>query len=503
MQASGTRMPADWFFDALAGPRNESGVRVNPRTVLQHGPVYQAIALISGDFSRLDERVMLERGDREERQMEHPVEWLLNYWPNSFQTPGTLKETLIAWALGWGNGIARIVYDRGRPVALLPLDPSVTWPERIGQDEWLIITHDFQGKSEAIVPEETFHIRGLATYDGFWGESAATLCKRRLGSGIAADTFAATTWGEGALPGGLIELEMKLDAETRQDFRRDWNREHQGPQRGSRVGILPFGMRWKDRSMTNQDAELFNSLRLDREFVADLFLIPHSKMGALETSSVRANIEEQSKEWVQCLKRWGKRFEQETERKLLGREAIRPRQRRFFVSVDYRPLIQKTAKEEAEEHSLLVRSEIENPNEARKSLDMNPRPGGDEFGNPAINPNQQQDLQQPVTPEVEELVRSQVRACLLAECGRIETHGNRAKDFRSWAAKFYATYGEHAERYLEAACRVAGVDWRKPAVDHADVVLTRIKLGQQGTEWIEERADAFADHILNGRASHG
>ncbi len=142
-QASGLRKPEDWFFDAIGGGgRSDSGVTVNASTALSHVPVWQAVNILSGDLGQLPWHKMFRTdvdGDNEKtgKDRKHPAEFMVSKQPNAWQTPGIWKETMMQWALLWGNGISWIRRVGGEKV-LWPLHPSVTSFEQVQPGEFII-----------------------------------------------------------------------------------------------------------------------------------------------------------------------------------------------------------------------------------------------------------------------------------------------------------------------------------------------------------------------------
>ena len=62
-----------------------------------------------------------------EKDDANPVGKLLRLNANELQTASVWKETMMSWALIWGNGISWIQRDeRGVPVSLFPLLPERT-----------------------------------------------------------------------------------------------------------------------------------------------------------------------------------------------------------------------------------------------------------------------------------------------------------------------------------------------------------------------------------------
>ena len=509
--SSGTTMPQDWFFEAMTGHPRDGGVVVNSRTILGHGPVWAGVNVLASDLSRLPFEVRLEvtasGRTTTTRRKDHWVDQLLNLEVNHYQTVQQWKECMAAWAIVWGNGISEIVNLPGGGFGLYPLRPDVTWAEQVGRYDWVIMTLDDESGPRPILPENTFHVRGLSD-DGFWGLSLAQVCKSTFKAGMAALAHGNATYDNDGIPGGVIQLERQSTREQRREMREEW-RENHATKRAGTVGVLPLGAKWQDIAMSLRDAQYIDSLNLDVEQVARLLQIPPFKIGHMKDSSVRANLGAQQREYVEhSLTKHGVRFEEEANRKLLTRRERRPTGRQLSVVVNYDKLVTGTKSERADYASKLVTSRLWTPNEGREEVGSNPSddPAADEFQNPAIDTSTSvgesnaESESTDNTEAMEALLRSQVTALLKHERARLQTNGRKAKDFVGWCRRFYTEqYLDIAKGFLDPACAVAAVDWTAAAQMHATLVLSAIKSGRdRDFDWITERVDAYLSDIQKG-----
>ena len=508
VQASGTSMPADWFFEALTGhSRTSAGVRVNARTALSHGPVWAAVNILAGDISRLPIEVKLER-QRENGNTEivprpdHPADKAMNIRPNNWQTAQQWKEMMMHWALLWGNAICRI-RQVGMSFEFEPLMPDRTWYEKFGTGEYIITSYDDAGKPFTVLPEDSFHVRGLS-HDGFWGLSLAQVCRETLASGMSALRHGNAVFKNGALPGGVIELERPMEPPVRQKFREDWHRVHSGGNSGT-VAILNPGMSWKDRMMSNEDAQYIDSLKLDVHQVARLFQIPPFKLGAMEDSSVRANLEEQRLDYKEhSLTRWGTRFEHEAAAKLLTAKETSPTGRRLTVCVNYDRLTQGTRSDRADVATQLVRARIETQNEARQSVGLNPVPGGDEFSNPAIEQGTpQEDAEQTTDREPTEgdddalaaLITAQVQQMIDRERKRLDANKNKAVKAREYYGDPLA-YLEFCRPFLAPACVFARKEYVPALINHITRCQVVVASDVESFDWLADEVETIVADIM-------
>lgn len=487
-QSSGTAYPEDWLFEALGGGLSESGVRVNPSTAITHGPVWQAVNILAGDVGQLPLHVMRMRGKSREKFREHPVDWLMSGEPNETQTPSVWKETMMAWALLWGNACCYIERDgSGRPTALIPLLPDRTGPRAVdyrsqsGQQFYFVIIESWiDGKLVPFLYDDIFHIRGLAT-DGFWGLSAVDICKNAIGHGMATERHGNRLFSNGATPNGVLEHPGKMSPEARANLRAEWYEIHGGPNKAGKTGILWEGMKFNPISMSSRDAQWMEDRKFDREMVASLFNLPAFKLNALENSAVRANLEEQNRDYFNTsLSRHLNKFKEEGERKLLAYNERR--KGRVYLRWFPEAFLRGDTVSRFQAYSTAITARFMSPNEVREKEDMNPYEGGDEFLNPAIE--QTDRSEQAETPEPDEdqqqqlarrFVASQVTQLLESEAKALEQSvgDNPQRNFCNWASKYYEKYLKMAEPMLKLPEMIAiqagfpSANWRKAVELHA------------------------------------
>lgn len=485
---SGLRNPADWLFGALGADRSDAGVAVNGYTALMHPAIWQGVNIIAGDFGQTPVKLLRNEFDE---QKKHPAWSLLKIEPNELQSPSLFKETMMQWTLIWGNAVAYIVREAGRPVALIPLRPDCVWPETVLHEGQRTILFHYTsietGKHYVFFPYEVIHLQGL-TSDGFWGYPLWQVGKNTIGYGLALQKHGCSTFANGAVPSGVLEAPqgaaISKDKEARKNLRNEWNEVHRGPDRAGSVAILWEGIVYKQTSSTNQDAQWHEATEAEVYQAARLLNLPPHKLGALQDSSVRANIEEQNADYVlRSLSRWYNRADEEYRRKLLTQKERMTGEYQFkhdsaaFLRGDIDTLSTVADR--------LVKAELANRNEGRAMLGMPPYEGGDKFGSPAINPQtggKARDQNDPNTPQKSpkqadktqnahrELLLDRLMHFIDRENHNLARASVNAKNFLEWLDDFYigrdgseATIVALVESIMGSsvrACCAAGVDAR-------------------------------------------
>ncbi len=129
---------------------------------------------------------------------------------------------------------------------LYVIDPRYVRIERRGPGEPLIyyvkIRIEGGGTYEQILDgREIMHIPDFRLPGQRYGLSPIAACRTTIGSAMAADTYAASYFGNAANPGGVISVPGEMTEEQAADIARDWNISHTGPYRAGKIGILSGG----------------------------------------------------------------------------------------------------------------------------------------------------------------------------------------------------------------------------------------------------------------------
>ncbi len=262
------------------------------------------------------------------------------------------------------------------------------------------------------------------------------------------------------MPGGVLEHPGRLGIEARENLRREWEKIHGGSENSGRVAVLWEGMKFHQMAMTNIDAQWIEAKKMGIHEAAALLNLPPHKLGAMEDSSVRANLEEQNADYAQrSLARWFNRLSEEFERKLLT--TTEWMSDRYDFVWDLEQFLRGDFETTAKVADMLVKAEVMNRNEARRWLRLPPYAGGEKFGSPAINPQKndekpasgdekggsesESDADKAPIPNVRDAVRDALLASLThvieREYHALDRAAKGAKNFVEWVDTFYLSNG--------------------------------------------------------------
>jgi HK97 family phage portal protein len=302
-----------------------AGVAVTPESALTFTAAFAAINVLSTDLASLPVGVYRRRDDGTEvPAFDHPAHKRLHRNPNDEQNAFRFRQHLWGHTHGWGNGMAEIVRGGdGELEALYPLNPRTTRirrkPGRDGTPDRGPLYYEIDDGRKNLAAENVLHVAGLG-FDGLQGYCPATLAKEAVGLGLGAEQFGATFFGNGAKPGGVLEVPNRLSETAQRNLRESFERVHQGGPNAHRVAVLEQGVTWKDTQIPPDAAQFLATRQFQVIEIARMWRVPPHKLGDYSQAHL-ANLEESNLDYLQTtLLGWVVAFEAEANWKLFSEE---------------------------------------------------------------------------------------------------------------------------------------------------------------------------------------
>jgi HK97 family phage portal protein len=274
-----------------------SGVKVDDESAFTYSAFYSCMRIISETIAYLPWHVNLS-GTKRQIATDHPLDNILYSRPNAELNAFQFKELMIQHRLGWGNGYAEIERNRaGEIVNLWPVDPACIEPARDNKGR-LVYEYSGNGINKTIQPRHIFHVRGPSR-DGVHGYSIIELAKESLGIGLAAESFGAAFFGNGAFPASVITNDgsTKMSPEGVTNLLKTFNKRNKGSRNAMRTEYLDPGMQLKVVGVPPKDAQFLETRKFQISEICRWFRIPPHKLADLERST-HSNIEAQNIEFV-------------------------------------------------------------------------------------------------------------------------------------------------------------------------------------------------------------
>lgn len=504
---SDLRNPALWVYDGFGVVRTVSGENVTPESAMALAAYYACIRVISEDVGKLPLHVFRQRGTVREKDGSHPLWRVLHDRPNPEMTSMAFRETVTAWALGWGNGYAEIVRSEdGRSVELWPIHPKRVVPMR---DENGVLfyrvnmgsTADKRPETVDLPAESVLHIHGVGG-DAISGWSIARLAAESLGVALAEQKHSGAFFGNGARPSGILKypgIFDQVDESKKKQFREEWERNYGGASNAGKTAILDEGIEYQPISMNNKDSQFIESRQFSVEEICRWFRIPPHKVQHLLRSTF-SNIESQNLEYVvDTLMPWLVRWEQAIALRLLSGA----RDAGVFVKHNVNALLRGDVVSRGQWYTQMLTNGVFSVNDVRELEDMNPVDSGDrhfvqgqmvpldkageepEQPEPT-EPDDESERSVRPTPDESGRMRGIARAMLVRSVGRIAAKENKAAQrafakhrrngvdvpgFEAWSDRFYGEIGEELTAEAGAVLSEFGVDGAEATARRAAAVM--------------------------------
>ncbi len=360
---------------ALWSGLSSGSVAVSGAEALRVPAVAAAVRAISEAAASLEIRFMERNADgSEEETKQHPVAELLHGDVNSWTSGFELIRDLAGDALtrDWGGmaWVNRIGGEIREVIRYQPSAISVTYDPLTGEPSYRL-------NGQLINARDIIHVRG--SFD----RCPLSLAAEAIGVAREMEKHAGQLFKNGARPGGVIETAKALGDEGVKRMIKAWRAAHDGSANAGKTGILYDGATWKQMTLNSVDSQFLELRKFQILEIARAFRVPPSMLFELDRATW-SNSEQMGREFLTyCLEPWLKALEAGLSRALLTAEE----RKKFRIIFDRDDLTRADLTARATAISSLISAKVLNPNEARNWLDLAPYEGGNEFGNPHINPN--------------------------------------------------------------------------------------------------------------------
>jgi len=168
--------------------------------------------------------------------------------------------------------------------------PIQVWPVR--PDRMRVVTSDTEaltgyvyvgpdGEHVPLLKEDVIHIRRPNPLDPYRGLGPVQSISVKLDSNRLASEYNRNFFLNSAEPGGIIEIEDRLDDDEFRELVTRWREQHQGVANAHRVAVLEQG-KWVERKYSMRDMMFPELGEMSREDIREAFGYPKGMTGATE-----------------------------------------------------------------------------------------------------------------------------------------------------------------------------------------------------------------------------
>lgn len=274
----------DHWVVRLLGGKTASGINVSEISAMNLPAVYACVNRIANPIAMFPIQVFRpdENGDPVE-EPKHRVAQLLKRRPNPYMNIRDLKKTGQSHACLWGNGYQEIQRNAsGEAVALWPLMPWSTWPDKSG--DRLTFKTNIDGTTFTLPSENVIHVMDVSL-DGYTGLSTIQQARSAVGLAQAAETYGEKFFANNATSGGFMQHPGKLSGKAKENIREDAEQQG-GLDNAHRIKVLEEGMKFVPTTIPPDDAQFlstreFQISEIARIYNVPLFLLQHSEPGTV------------------------------------------------------------------------------------------------------------------------------------------------------------------------------------------------------------------------------
>jgi HK97 family phage portal protein len=224
------------------------------------------------------------------------------------------------------------------------------------------------GRPRRLLQDEVFHLRDR-TDDGLIGRSRLQRAAAVVQAGLSMQDFANALYTNGVRPSGALEIEQRLKPEQKEELREGFRAMYAGPTNAAKALLLEGGLKWKQISISPEDAEFLASRRFTVEELARLYGCPPPIIGDL-THGTFSNTETLVRWFAQAtLTPWVRKLESEFTRSVFS-AASRGTHK---LELDLSGLLRGDPAQRWAAWKIAVEAQILDPNEVREEEGWNPR----------------------------------------------------------------------------------------------------------------------------------
>ncbi|KKM58431.1 hypothetical protein LCGC14_1549340, partial [marine sediment metagenome] len=316
---AGTPGPTDDFWYETPSRMSQAGMRITPDLALKSSALYAVVRVLAETMATMPLQMFRDLGERgREPAPDHPLDEIIRFQPNSWQTAVEFWEMMMFHAVLRGTGYAQIVPGRrGAIDQLWPLHTDRVRVERLkDQSLRFRVSNPHTGVEQVLLQEEIFRIPGLSS-DGVTGIRVVDLAADAIGLGLAADTYAGRVFSNRLNIGGFLIHPGKLSPEAQKGLVNALMEKAAGAENAHRPVVLAEGFKFERGVETARNSQLLEARKYQVAEIARFFRVPLHMLD-IDDQTNRSTVEAQAIDFVKyTLRPWGRRIEQAIRRDLI------------------------------------------------------------------------------------------------------------------------------------------------------------------------------------------
>lgn len=344
-----------------------------------HAVAHRCISVIAENLASVPLAVYrrTEDGGRE-RATDHALYGVLHDETAPGLTAFEAREWLLASALTYGNGYARIERNgRSQVTALHPIVAGSVTVEKLPSGRLRYKVAQPDGGTQVLLQDEVLHIR-YRTRDGILGQSPIQIAAAAFGLALAQQDTAGAAAQNSFRPAGALVFPDKLGGTGKEGIIAKFKERFVGSMKAHEVMVLDGGAKFETFQFNSKDSEFLESRKLSNLDICRVFGVPPSVAGITDDATY-SNIGEESRALVsRCLAPWAKRVEMALNTALLSPES----RKMLFIEHDLAGLLRGDLKSRYDAYRVGREGGWLSVDEIRAFENMSKVPGGDTYLEP-------------------------------------------------------------------------------------------------------------------------
>ena len=274
--------------------KTAAGEVVDYNSALALSAVFAATRLLSDTISTLPLDVFFRRQGTENVFRPLP-EWIQSMNP-TLRNNEVLGQVMMSLLLDGNAYLATLRDNTGNILEVTPLDPTDITPKlRDEEGRKTMVFHSKKVPGEEFSSRDITHFRGLMKPGEIVGVSPIRAAREMIGLGLGAQKYGAAFFGNGGLPGSMIEVPGQLSEEGVHALKQAWNDVHRGAGNSHRLAVLTEGAKFSKVSLNPEDSQFLETKMASVGDVARLYGIPpHLLADASGSTSWGSGLHEQN-----------------------------------------------------------------------------------------------------------------------------------------------------------------------------------------------------------------
>lgn len=366
------------IFDSHPGAWQQD-VKIDRTGIMAQHAVWSCTTLIASDIGKMPAKLMEQDEKGIWAEVDNPAFSPVLRKPNHFQNHLQFRESWTLSRLMNGNTYALKERDgRGVVVALYVLDPSLVTPlvTPDGSVYYQLSADNLSGVTdEIIVPaSEIIHDRMNCLFHPLVGLSPIFACGLSAMQGLAIQKNSTNTFNNMSRPSGILIAPGSISKDNAAALAEKWNTNYSGANAG-KIAVLGDGLKFEKISMTADEMQLIDQLKMTAEIVCSCFHVPPFKAGFGATPTYQNAETLNQIYYTDCLQSHIEHMEAALDEGLGLDKKIDGRW--LGVELDIDAVLRMDTATKTKTLADSVSGAIMTPNEARAKMNLRPLTGGD------------------------------------------------------------------------------------------------------------------------------